>query len=55
VAAPGGGGEVSNFDGFSRAYVVKQIRPSAEFLEGWVGLPKFLGGGDPPKSMYAWR
>jgi hypothetical protein len=46
VESQGGGGVVSNFDGFSRAYVVK-IRPSAEFLEGG-GLPKILGGGHPP-------
>jgi hypothetical protein len=40
------GGAVSNFDGFSRAYVVK-IRPSAEFFEVGGGLPDILGGVTP--------
>jgi hypothetical protein len=39
--------EVSNLDGFSRAYIVK-ISPSAEFFEG--GLTKILGGFDTPLS-----
>jgi hypothetical protein len=38
-------GVLSNFDGFSRAYVIK-IQPLAEYLEG--GLTKILGGGDTP-------
>jgi hypothetical protein len=46
LAESQGGNFVSNFDGFSRAYVVK-IRPSTEFLERGY-LSKNLGGSSPP-------